>query len=87
MDWILPFILGWWGSHWWPGIEVDAPKPGGGDPWGPWIGGIVGGLSAILLIRLIGASSDLLVGAVASIAAGAVGSRIVGGVLGQIRSK
>ena len=82
MDMLLPFILVWWGSHWWPGVEAGAPKPGSGDPW---ILGIVGGLAAILVMRLTGASTDPMAAAIAAVASGAVGSRIVGGLLGLVR--
>ncbi len=86
MDMLVPFITGWFGSVWWPGIEVDAPRPGG-DPqpwWTRLLLGIVGGASAILVGRLV-PGMDAMSGLVVMIAAGRVGSGIVGAVLGAAR--
>jgi hypothetical protein len=76
---ILIFIVGWFGSVWWPGIEVDAPPKGGGDWW--WKGlalGVVGGISAILVARLVNIEMEAMAGLAVSIAAGRVGAGIVG---------
>jgi len=65
MEWLLPFILGWWGTHWWPGIEVDAPRPGGGDPWWGLVIGIVAGVVAVVVLPMAG-NSEPMPGAVAA---------------------
>lgn len=82
MDILVLFIVGWFGSVWWPGIEVDAPPPGGGDWW--WRGlllGIVGGASAILIATVAKLDMTGLVGLTVALAAGRVGAGIVGSVL------
>jgi hypothetical protein len=80
-------ILGWFGSVWWPGIEVDAPRPGGGgDPW--WtrlLLGVVGAVSAIVVARIAGAGVEPVAGAIVAIAAGRVGAGIVGALLAAAR--
>jgi len=84
MEMLVTFIVGWFGSVWWPGIEVDAPPPKG-DPW--WwriLLGVVGGVSAILVARMV-PGMDAMVGLVVMIAAGRVGSGIVGAAMGAMR--
>ncbi|MEA3064769.1 MAG: hypothetical protein QOJ27_1215 [Sphingomonadales bacterium] len=79
-------ILGWFGSVWWPGIEVDAPRPGGGDPW--WtrlLLGAVGAVSAIVVARISGGGLEPVAGAILAIAAGRVGAGIVGALLAAAR--
>ena len=90
MDWLLPFVLGWWGSHWWhrnwwPGVQYDAPKPGGGDPWLGLGLGVVGGIGAIILTRMTLVNSEPMPGVIASIAAGAVLSSIAAALIGGMR--
>jgi hypothetical protein len=82
MDMLVLFIVGWFGSVWWPGIEVDAPPPGGGDWW--WRGlllGIVGGASAILIASVAKLDMASMVGLTVALASGRVGAGIVGSVL------
>lgn len=90
MPWLLPFILGWWGSHWfrnwWPGIEYDAPKPGGGDPWMGLIIGIASGVVAVIVTPMFGASEPMP-GVFAAVATGAVTAHIVGALFGGLRKK
>ncbi len=84
MDMLLPFIVGWFGSVWWPGIEVDAPRPGDPQPW--WRGlllGIVGGVSAIVVGRLV-PGMEGMAALVVAIAAGRVGSGIVASAMGAM---
>lgn len=92
MSWLFPFILGWWGSrwggrNWWPGIEVDAPPPGGGDPWWGLVAGIVGGVAAIVIVPLAGEIADPVTGALLAIGSGAVGAHVIGALLGAFRGK
>lgn len=85
MEWLPLFIVGWFGSVWWPGIEVDAPPPGG-DPWWWRLAiGIIGGIAAIYVVRLSGMNSDPMPGFVLGIAAGCVAGRIVGALKGAMR--
>ncbi|HYD36066.1 MAG TPA: hypothetical protein VEA60_00525 [Allosphingosinicella sp.] len=87
MDMLILFIVGWFGSVWWPGIEVDAPKPGGGDPWW-WRGlllGIVGGASAIIIANVARLDMTSMVGLAVALAAGRVGAGIVGALLSVAR--
>ena len=86
MEWLLPFILGWWGTHWWPGIEVDAPRPGGGDPWWGLVIGIVAGVVAVVVLPMAG-MSEPMPGAFAAIAIGAVAGHVVRAVLGAVMGK
>ena len=85
MTWLIYFIAGWFGSHWWPGIEVDAPKPGGGDPW--WMRLVVGAIAGGAAIYVVGATqmSDPMPGMLLSIATGCVVGKILGGVMGMMR--
>jgi hypothetical protein len=90
MDWLVPFILGWWGSHWWhrnwwPGIEYDAPKPGGGDPWLGLGLGLISGIAAVIVVRLTGMNSDPMPGVIAAIASGGVASSIIATVVRGMR--
>ena len=76
------FILGAFGGRWWPGIEVDAPKPGGGDPWwGGLVAVIVGGLSAIIVSQIQPIDVATLTGVVVALGAGKVGVTVVGSLL------
>lgn len=84
MEYLGPFIVGWFGSVWWPGIERDAPPPKGDPWWWSILLGIVGGISAILVGRLVPVT-DAMVGLVMAIGAGRVGAGIVGAVLGAAR--
>lgn len=60
MTWLIPFIVGWWGTLWWPGITHDAPPKGPlPDPWWWRIAlGIAGGLGAIVLISIARGSAE-----------------------------
>lgn len=84
MDWLIYFIGGWFGNYWWPGQEVDAPRPGGGDPW--WmrlVAGIVAGVVAIYVVRAAQVT-DAMPAMLLSIATGCVVGKIVGTVLGMM---
>jgi hypothetical protein len=84
---LIVFIVGWFGATWWPGIEVDAPKPGGGgDPW--WMRllvGIVAGVAAIGVVEMTHVAMDGLLGVTVAIATGKVAGVIVGAVTGMAR--
>lgn len=71
------FVMGWFGTVWWPGIEVDAPPPGGGDWWwrGPLLG-IIGGLAAVGIGQVLVRLDDLVI-AVVALATGRVAAGIV----------
>ena len=88
MEMLVLFIVGWFGSVWWPGIERDAPPPGGGiDPW--WwrslLLGIVGGASAIIINAVARLDMTSMVGMAVALAAGRVGAGIVGSFLSMAR--
>ena len=86
MEMLVLFIVGWFGSVWWPGIEVDAPPPKG-DPWW-WRGlllGVVGGVSAILIANVAKLDTADMVGLTVALAAGRVGAGIVGAFLSMAR--
>ena len=80
-------ILGAFGGLWWPGIEVDAPKPGGGgDPWwGNLVAVIVGGLSALVVSQIQPIDIATFTGVVVALGSGKVGAAIVGAVLRSAR--
>ena len=85
-DLLVPFLFGWFGSVWWPGIERDAPPKGPlPEPW--WwrlLVGIISGIAAIAVARVSSnpmpgiASSDPMPGVVLGIATGCVAGKIVG---------
>jgi hypothetical protein len=85
MDWLIYFIPGWFGAHWWPGIEKDAPPPGPHpEPW--WVrllAGIVAGIVAIYVVRASGLS-DPMPGMVLSIATGCVVGKLLTGAVGTM---
>ena len=85
--WLIIFITGWFGTYWWPGIEVDAPKPGG-DPqpwWTRWVLGAIGGAAAILVARVTAVPAEALAGLLVSLAAGRVAAGIVAPAFRAIR--
>jgi hypothetical protein len=72
------FILGAFGGVWWPGIEIDAPRPGGGDPW--WMSLlmiVVGGVSAIGISQATPLGVETVTGIAVAIASGKVGAAVV----------
>jgi hypothetical protein len=81
-DWLIYFISGWFGAHWWPGIEKDAPGPGPNpEPWWThWVSGVVGGLIAIFVVRLTGLT-DATPAILLSIGTGRVVSTILAPVI------
>jgi hypothetical protein len=83
--WLALLIMGWFGTVWWPGIEVDAPPPGGGDWW--WRGiaiGLIGGAAAIGVGQVLVRLDDLAI-AVVALATGRVAASIVAPVLRMSR--
>jgi hypothetical protein len=83
---LIVFIVGWFGATWWAGIEVDAPRPGGGDPW--WLRlviGVVAGVAAVAVVNVSHAAMDTLLGITTAIATGKVAGVIVGAVAGMAR--
>jgi hypothetical protein len=89
MNMLVLFIVGWFGSVWWPGIEVDAPRPGGGggDPWW-WRGlllGVIGGAAAIVVANVAKLDTADFVGLTVALAAGRVGAGIAGAFLSMAR--
>ena len=86
MPMLITFIVGWFGSTWWPGIEVDAPRPGGGDPW--WLRlliGVIAGVAAVVVIQASHVAMDGLLGVTLAIATGKVTGSIVSAVAGMAR--
>jgi hypothetical protein len=80
------FLVGWFGATWWPGIEVDAPPPGRGDPW--WMRllvGIVAGVAAVAVVEMTHVAMDSLLGVTTAIATGKVAGSIVGAFAGMAR--
>ena len=74
---LLFFIGGWFGTVWWPGIEVDAPRPGGGDPWWTrWVHGAIGGVAAVAILGKLAAFSEPMPGILGAIAVGSVAAAI-----------
>lgn len=86
MPMFIVFIVGWFGSNWWFGMEFDAPKPGGGDPW--WMRllvGVVAGVAAVAVIEMSHIAMDSLLGVTLAIATGNVAGTIVRAVAGMAR--
>ena len=90
-DFVLIFILGGFGVTWWPGIEIDAPRPGGGgdgEPgWPRLVALAVGGISAVLVSTLTNGLANPALGIPVAIAAGKFGSAIFGGLRGAFRGR
>ena len=91
MAWLVPVIVGWWGTVWWPGIERDAPPKGPlPDPWWWKLAiGVIGGGAAVLVLGasepmpgVAALSSNPMPGLVVALATGGV----TRAVLGAIRS-
>jgi len=84
---LIVFIIGWFGATWWPGIEVDAPRPGGGgDPW--WmrlVVGVLAGVAAVAVVQVSHVAMDSLLGVTAAIATGKVAGSIVGAITAMAR--
>ena len=95
MNGFLFFVLGWFGKYWWPGIEVDAPRPGGGDPWWNLVIGAASGVITMVVMGGIAnsnpmpgiASADPMPGLVAAIAVGCIAGRTLTALSGLMRSK
>ena len=85
MLWLVPFIVGWWGTVWWPGIEVDAPPPGGGDWWWRWVVGILGGIGAVVVLGQVPTITDSLSSIFVALATGGVVRAIVSPVGAMVR--
>ncbi|MBV9884788.1 MAG: hypothetical protein JO276_17400 [Sphingomonadaceae bacterium] len=86
MPMLIVFIVGWFGQTWWPGIEVDAPRPGGGDPW--WLrvlAGVVAGVVAVVVVQVTHTSMDTLLGVTLALATGKVTGVIIGALAGMTR--
>jgi hypothetical protein len=80
------FILGAFGGLWWPGIEVDAPPPGRGDPWWWRLGMVVvGGISAIVVSQIQPIDILTVTGVFVALGSGKVGATIVGAVIGAAK--
>ena len=80
------FILGAFGGLWWPGIEIDAPRPGGGDPWwGNLVAVVVGGISALVVSQVQAIDIATFTGVVVALGSGKVGATVVGAVLRSTR--
>ena len=84
MEWLASFVVGWFGSHWWPGQEYGAPNPKDPRPWEHLVVGILAGIAAIYVVRATGVS-DPMPGLVLGIATGCVAGKILGGVMGMMR--
>ena len=94
MEWLLIGLLGWCGNDI---LRFRPPRGTGGggfDPDNPWppncivCGGLIGALTALLVLPVLNASiaSAGFAGVVvASLAAGRVGGDIVGNIVGLIR--
>lgn len=79
MPMFIVFIVGWFGANWWPGQWVDAPPPGRGDPW--WlrpVGGILGGIAAVIVVQMTHVDMTSLLGVTVALGTG----NIVGGLAG-----
>jgi hypothetical protein len=87
MTWLIYFISGWFGNYWWPGQEVDAPRPGNPEPW--WmrlVTGIIAGGVAVYVVGAV-AMADPMPGMLLSIATGCVVGKILDGAFGMMRAK
>jgi hypothetical protein len=86
MPMLIVFIVGWFGATWWPFREIDAPRPGGGDPvWMSLLVGIVAGIAAVVIIQTTHTAMDSLLGVTLAIATGKVVGVIVGAIAGMAR--
>lgn len=52
---MLTFFAGWFGGHWWRGMEVDAPNPKDPQPWAKKvILGVIAGAAAVVILDVLG---------------------------------
>jgi hypothetical protein len=94
MEWLVYAILGYCGTRWPRRFPGGGGGGGGFDPDNPWppncpiCGGIIGAISAVLVLYLVGpqfANAGFFALAVISFAAGVVGDSLVGGLVGMAR--
>ena len=85
-------IVGWCGTGWphrFPGGGGGGdPEPGWPDKWCPMCGGIVGAVSAVILVAVLGSAVESagLGGLIAfSFFAGSFGNSLVGNIAGMAR--
>ena len=70
-EWLALFLVGWFGSNWWPGQAQGAPNPKDPHPWeGPGVG-IIAGIAAVVIVPMTGIS-DGLSNLILGIAAGCI---------------
>ena len=51
---MLTFFAGWFGGHWWHGMEYDAPNPKDPQPWAKTlILGVIAGAAAVLVLHVL----------------------------------
>jgi hypothetical protein len=92
-NYILAAIIGWCGTGW--PIRFPRPIGGGGggfDPDNPWppncpmCGQIIGAISAVILVAVLGPSVDGLLGlATVAFFGGSFGSNLVGNLRGMMK--
>ena len=94
MEWLVYAIIGYCGTRWPRRFPGGGGTGGGFDPDDPWppncpmCGGIIGAISAVVVIYLAGAqfaNAGFFAMAVISFAAGVVGDSLIGGVVGMAR--
>lgn len=74
---MLTFFAGWFGGHWWHGMEYDAPNPKDPQPWAKrLILGVIAGAAAVLILDVLGPNMGA--------AAVADADRAMGGVAGVL---
>jgi hypothetical protein len=87
---LIAAIVGWCGTGWprhWPG-GGGTPEPGWPDWWCPKCGGLIGAISAVILVAVLGSHVETagLGGLIAfSFFAGSFGHSLVGTVAGLAR--
>jgi hypothetical protein len=94
MDWLVYAIIGICGTGWPRRFPGGGGGGGGFDPDNPWppncpmCGALIGAISAVVVIYLVGpqfANAGFIGTAIISFAAGSAGNTLVGGLVGLMR--
>ncbi len=80
---MITFVVGWFGGHWWPGMERGAPNPKDPQPWLlTWGYGVISGAAAVVLAYLV-PTEEPMVNLAMALAAGRVARDIAAPVLAR----
>ena len=70
-QWLALFVVGWFGTYWWPGQAAGAPNPKDPHPWERLAIGVLAGIAAVVIVPKTG-NSEPMPGLILGIAVGCV---------------